>query len=136
MYKVSNRETERTLDHLFRLLADRHRRYTLYYLNTTEFDVVTLDEVADYAAERDQKDTEEQERMNDTLHERIRMYLHHNHLPKLAEAGLIDYDTRNQTIRNWSEPSLMEWTQYNQNELPLLRSLFCTSATDGKDGIV
>ncbi|MFC4552087.1 MULTISPECIES: DUF7344 domain-containing protein [Halorussus] len=129
MSRESDVETERTLDHLLRLLADRHRRYTLYHLNATEFDVVTLDEVADYVAERDQQDMEEQERMRDTTHERIRMYLHHNHLPKLAEAGLIDYDARSQTIRNWSEPSLMEWAQDNQNELPLLRSLFWTPAT-------
>jgi hypothetical protein len=53
--------------------------------------------------------------------------LHHNHLPRLAEAGLIDYDPRSQTIRNWEEPSLVQWAKTSHEELPHLRAVFTTA---------
>ena len=120
---------KRALDQLFRLLADSHRRYTLYYLDETETDVVTLDEVAEHVAARSEPNTDETEQPEDSTRERTRVELHHNHLPQLAAAGLIDYDARTQTVRNWGEPSLMAWAQSNQHELPHLRSLFCTSVS-------
>ncbi len=130
MFSERGGETGRELDQLFRLLADRHRRYTLYYLDAAESDVVTLDEIARYIAEQTHTDAGDRERSNEITHERLRTRLHHNHLPKLAETSLIEYDARSQTVRDWGEPSPMKWAQYNQNELPLLRSLFCTSATE------
>lgn len=129
MTEVGMDERKRTLDQLFRLLADRHRRYTLYYLDETETDVVTLDEVAEYVVERSEPGRNETEQPADSMRERIRLALHHNHLPRLAKAGLIDYDARSQTVRNWAEPSLMAWAQSNQRELPQLRSVFCTSVS-------
>ena len=122
-------ETKIALDQLFRLLADKHRRYALYYLDATASDTVTLDEVADYVAERTQTSTEEQEWASGTAHERIRTRLHHNHLPRLAKTGLIDYDARSQTVRNWGKQPLTTWAQHGQHELPKLRSLFCTSVS-------
>jgi hypothetical protein len=29
--------------------------------------------------------------------------LHHNHLPRLADAGVVDYDPRSKTIRTWGD---------------------------------
>jgi len=29
--------------------------------------------------------------------------LHHNQLPKLAEATIVDYDPRSKTVRNWGD---------------------------------
>jgi hypothetical protein len=40
--------------------------------------------------------------------ETIRTGLYHVHLPKLAEAGVIDYDTRSETVRYSQQPLLEE----------------------------
>jgi hypothetical protein len=120
----TNNEFERTLDQLFRLLADRHRRYTLYYLDETDSDVVTLEEMADYVTERVETNAGDHESRSDARR-RVRVGLHHNHLPKLSATGLIDYDARTRTIRNWGEPSPMQWAHHCSTELPELRSLLC-----------
>lgn len=117
MDKQSSEEC--TLDRLLNLLTDRRRRFTLYYLRETDADVVTLDEVTDHVA------TWEAEWKGSTgeTRKRICTSLHHNHLPRLAEAGLIEYDARSQTVRNRPEPSLTGWLQPHQAELPHLRAL-------------
>lgn len=116
-----------SLDRIFDLLASRRRRYVVYQLNEAETAVVTLDELADQLVEweRDWDGRDDRERA--TYRDRVRVTLHHNHLPRLADAGLIDYDARSQTVRNWEEPSLKQWATNSQEELPHLRAVFSTA---------
>lgn len=70
---------------LFEVLAVRRRRIALSVLTERELpiDVGTLGQAV---AERERSAPDEQ-----TVH-RVRMSLHHAHLPKLADAGLVEYD--------------------------------------------
>jgi len=38
--------------------------------------------------------------------------LRHSHLPKLEDAGLVEYDSRSETVRYWSQPSLEELLEH------------------------
>lgn len=116
-----------SLDRIFDLLASRRRRYVLYHLDETDTDVVTLDEVAERVAAWERKWDGLDDRERDDHREHVRVALHHNHLPRLANAGLIDYDARSHTVRSWEEPSLEEWAKNDVGELPHLRELFTTS---------
>lgn len=68
-------------------LASRRRREVLYYL--LEHELADLESVAGRIARR--------ERTAD--HETVRIDLVHNHLPKLADRGLVEYDPRSGAIR-------------------------------------
>jgi len=89
-------------DLLFELLADQQRRHILYCLTDQP------DGVADFADLVDAVVAHEPETDTDTR-ETIRTGLHHVHLPKLAEAGVIDYDTRSETVRYSQQSLLEEW---------------------------
>lgn len=115
-----------SLAHLLELLANRRRRYALYYLDEVETTVVTLDELTDQLVEWEHEWDGYEDSM-DTHRESVRIALHHNHLPRLADAALIDYDDRTEIVRNWGEPSLIQWAQNDLDELPRLRALFTTS---------
>ncbi|PSQ45116.1 hypothetical protein BRD15_12555 [Halobacteriales archaeon SW_6_65_15] len=69
------------LDALFEVLADAQRRQILAYLDATDDDVAAysdlIEHVADDSAEASTDDRD-----------RIAVGLHHNHLPKLADAGV------------------------------------------------
>lgn len=75
------------LSELLSGLSRRRRREVLYYL--VEHELADLESVAGRIARR--------ERGADP--EAVRIDLVHNHLPKLADRGLIEYDPRNGTIR-------------------------------------
>ena len=86
-------------DLLFELLADRRRRHILHCLidqpdGVAEFTDL-VDAVVDHEPETDAGDRET-----------VRTRLYHVHLPKLAEAGVIDYDTRSETVRYSQQPLL------------------------------
>lgn len=89
-------------DEVFRALADRTRRLALYYLRGRgEVDVGTLADVVtgwSNAAGRGMATREDRDRVHTALHAR--------HLPRLDDAGLVDYDDAAGTIevREFREP--------------------------------
>lgn len=117
---------QQSLEQLLKLLANRRRRYVLYYLDEVETAVVTLDQLADQLVEWE-REWDRYEGTTQTHRECVRIALHHNHLPRLADANLIDYDARTETVRNWEEPSLVQWARNDLDELPRLRALFTAS---------
>lgn len=119
---------ERSLDRTFDLLANRRRRYVLYSLNETDGDVMALDELTEQVVTWERRWDGQGDRDRDDHREEVRVTLHHNHLPRLVDAGLIDYDARTETVRSWEEPSLKKWAENDIDELPHLRGLF-TSGT-------
>jgi len=67
------------------LLASERRRTTLEVLSQ-RITPVDLEELATAVAGRETSVASEQHR------ERIRISLHHKHLPKMADMGVVDYD--------------------------------------------
>ncbi len=92
----SSDEEPLSQDLVFDLLSSPRRRFVLYYLRS-ESESMQLTDLADEVAAWEY-DTPVEEL---TEQERKRAYvsLYQTHVPKLAEAGLIDYDTESGTIR-------------------------------------
>ncbi|WP_318571112.1 DUF7344 domain-containing protein [Salinigranum marinum] len=86
---MSQEENQLTRDLVFDLLSSPRRRYLIYYLRT-EGRTVKLTELADEVAaweyESPVEDLDKQQR------KRVYVSLYQTHVPKLAEAGLIEYD--------------------------------------------
>ncbi|WP_134669288.1 DUF7344 domain-containing protein [Halorussus marinus] len=116
-----------SLDDLLRLLANRRCRYVLYCLDEADRTVLGLDELADRVVCRE-CEWDDAAGTDTSAHRRtVTIELHHNHLPRLAAAGAIDYDARTRTVRNRRHASLAEWIDGDANELPHLRSLLAPS---------
>ena len=84
-----------SLDTVFALLRDQHRRYLVSFLADRD-SPVSLTELATAVAAWE-NDAERDEVPPDRT-EAIRAELHHNHLPKLADAGLVAYDAETRTV--------------------------------------
>ena len=80
-----------SIDELHTVLDSDARRQTLHFFDDREQGVATLEELADYLVEREN-------RFEDT--ERAKVVLHHVALPKLADVGVLDYDPRTNTTRH------------------------------------
>jgi hypothetical protein len=76
-------------DELPSLLTNRRRRYVLYCLKTSEMPM-TLANLADGLVRRE---TDASPTAVQDERERIYVSLYHTHLPKLAEADLVSFDT-------------------------------------------
>jgi hypothetical protein len=91
------RETPISRDTLLSAVANEQRRAILASLtnaseNTLEFDTL-VDCVADLIHDEDGARPSDKNRL------RARIALHHSHLPKLAEAGIIEYDAGTGPVR-------------------------------------
>lgn len=106
-----------SLDAVFEVLSDRHRRFVLYTLADLEDDVVPLEELVEEVV------TLTAALDGDALtHERYRDIatdLYHWHLPVLADVGIIDCDARHDTVRYLRPPLLETWVdRVSHDELP------------------
>jgi hypothetical protein len=75
-------------DDVFTVLSDARRRHALYYLR--EHDAAPLDELADVVA--GWLTVDRVTITTPTRRERIRINLHHVHLPMLDDVGFLTYD--------------------------------------------
>lgn len=82
-------DTDRTGD-LYAVLANRQRRYICWYLHRSDTDVYTADELATELVKASNPSGDRRD---------LEIALHHTHLPKLAESGLVEYDARTTTVR-------------------------------------
>jgi len=89
-----------SLETVFDVLADEDRREICRFLVSEAPDVVTVDGITNALTET------EAER------ERLALHCHHQHLPKLDEAGLIEYDPRSNAVRYWGQPTLEKWLDH------------------------
>jgi DNA-binding transcriptional ArsR family regulator len=85
-------------------LSNTQRRRILYYLQET--DSASQDEVADrlIAWKYDSPPDDD----SDEAIERLKIELHHNHLPRLEELRLIEYDRRTEELLVRDLPELAE----------------------------
>ncbi|MFC3477971.1 DUF7344 domain-containing protein [Halobacterium litoreum] len=80
-------------DDLFVALADATRRRVLWYLRAE--DEVAVDDLVDVLAGWQLADTDVVDAAD---RERIAVSLHHVHLPRLANAGLVEWDAGNVSL--------------------------------------
>jgi DNA-binding transcriptional ArsR family regulator len=99
------------LDALFEALGDAQRRQILGYLDATDDDVAAYSDLIEHVA-----DDSGGESAAD--HDRIAVSLHHNHLPKLADAGIVEYDARSETVRYRGGPAVSDWLDLVQSYDP------------------
>lgn len=88
-----------TVDSLLGALSNEPNRRVLSYLREVPGTAVSLDELARYV---DQNQSETDPESPD----RTAIYLHHTGLPKLAEAGIVEYDHHSKTITCQNHPVL------------------------------
>ena len=98
-----------TLDTVFDLLRVSRRRYILYYLYDIESKVVDVDEAIDAVCAYEARGTG---RDGFPPREEVLIDLHHDHIPRLDDAGIIEYDRRQGTIRFRGSDSLEEWLEH------------------------
>lgn len=82
-------------DRFYRALASSHRRRLLYFL--LENEASTIDELASVLSGWEITPTGTMQTPKDRA--KIRLQLSHNHLPRLAETGLIAYDPDSGTVQ-------------------------------------
>lgn len=75
-------------DDVLTLLADAHRRSIIAYFRSSGSDDATLTDLAAHVCEQ-----------SDEHVEPVTSRLHHVHLPRLADAGVVEYDPRSETVR-------------------------------------
>jgi DNA-binding transcriptional ArsR family regulator len=81
-----------SLDAIFDLLSNEHRRYILYYFHEQPQAVATVDELVTYLLTQfDARAAEDADR--------LRIQLLYSHLPKLEGHGILEYDERSETVR-------------------------------------
>ena len=99
------------LDTTFELLSTARRRYLLYYLVTIDGPAAEIDAAVNAVATYEAADptTDAEPTKKD-----IEIELQHRHLPKLVDAGIVDYDPRHGTIRYTGTPALEEWVEHAQ----------------------
>lgn len=97
------------LEMIFTVLRVARRRYLLYHLNGCDDGVMDTDDAVDAVCAYEKLGTEREGVLS---REKVRIDLHHAQLPMLEEAGIIDYDSRQGTIRYHGFPPLDEWLEH------------------------
>ena len=86
----SERKRPISPDTILSAVASEHRRAILNALDTAPDNTLEYDALVDCVADRIRD--EDTERVSDEHRQRVRIALHHTHLPKLDDARIIDYD--------------------------------------------
>ncbi|WP_227377753.1 DUF7344 domain-containing protein [Haladaptatus halobius] len=95
--------TAEQTNRLFNILADRRRRYILQRLQTANQPISLEELVADISAWEDAPPPETA--LTDRVDE-VTVSLQHCHLPKLADAGLIEYDRSTKNVAHTDHPQV------------------------------
>ena len=100
------------LDELFEVLADGQRRQILAYLDDIDDDVAAFSELIEHVADDSVGESTDAPAEESTdARKRVAVSLHHNHLPKLSAAGIVEYDVRSETVRYRGGPVVAEWVE-------------------------
>lgn len=90
-----------TVDTVFTLLSNEMRRLLCHYFLARDSPTATVDDLVTHLLEYDLSGA-----ARDRQH--LRTELLHRHLPKLADAAVIDYDERTETVRYHGHPLLKQ----------------------------
>jgi len=94
---------ELSLDACLELLANRQRRRILEVFDDGDLDHASIDELIAEIIEAEIGATGER-----PGHDTVASTLFHVHLPKFAEAGVLEYDSRNLEVRYRGDPKIEE----------------------------
>lgn len=83
------------LDAMYRSVTDQRRRTVLSYLRDIEGETASLDELVEHVVD---------EETNSPDRESVRVDLYHCQLPLLADTGVVEFDSRSETVRYRSSP--------------------------------
>lgn len=100
-----------TLDPLLSILRDPLRRQTVRFCASASDRVFEFDDLVDHLARGDWPSEGAMAR------EEIAIDLHHRHLPKLAEAEVIEFDPDSEVIRYLGCDRLERWIQQIDSEV-------------------
>lgn len=98
---ASDRTDALSLDACLELLANQQRRTIVGMFLESQTDQAPIDEVITEIIEAEAARTGER-----PGHDTIASTVSHVHLPKMAEAGILEYDTRHQDIRYTGGPRI------------------------------
>lgn len=99
-----------SFDALFDLLAARRRRYALYVLVGTDDGLADVETLADEVAVWEARTGEAT--VTESLRRTIVDELREVHLPRLADADVVEYDARSDVVRYWRQPTLEEYLEH------------------------
>lgn len=100
-----------TLDSLLTILQDPLRRRTVRFCASASNRMFEFDDLVNYLARGDRLSEEARDR------EEIAIDLHHRHLPKLAEAEVIEFDPNSGKIRYLGSDQIQRWIQQIESEV-------------------
>lgn len=109
--QAAGRDSRLSVDATLELLAHRHRRALLSYFVDSDEDAASVDEIVSRIIE-----VETAASGRRPGHNQVENALHHIHLPKLADAGIVEHDSRSQSIRYRGEDHLETWLERIRNE--------------------
>lgn len=98
-----------SLDVVLDILADYHRRCVLNFLQETDGQTASFEELVSQLYKEQGKYRGQQ-----LTHDKIQIALRHHHLPKLEDIGIVEYDSRSQAIRYQPNDRLEELYDYIQ----------------------
>lgn len=87
------------VDDYLSVLAHDDCRAVLQYFSKNPTDVATLGDLAEFVRKRKGPDDGTD----------VEITLYHSSLPRLADAGLVDYDARSKTVRSRTTAPIEEW---------------------------
>ena len=96
------------LDTVFDILNDASRRYLLYFLHATERGVYSVEDAVDVVRAYEAAGDDEEVRRRKF----VWIDLVHSHLPRLDEAGVVDYSPHAETVRYRGYAPLEEWLEH------------------------
>lgn len=96
-------QSEIPLDTTLYLLSHQTRRDIVGYFQTTDGTTAAVDDIVSHLADRDGEEPS---------HDDLYTQIHHVHLPKMDDAGLLDYDKRSGGLRYGPDPRLPEWLDF------------------------
>lgn len=113
---VMNSNTDTVpLDVALSMAANDQRRAILRYLLEADDDLVSIDdlvhEVAGNGADSRQS--------AHSTPQQVQVSVQHTHLPKLAEAGIVEYDTRSDTVRYYSDAGIERLVRFLSEQMEI-----------------
>lgn len=97
-------EVSLSLDAVLYVLADQHRRDLLRYLVESPGDTCSFDECVSHLVRREAERGDER-----PASDQVEAMLHHVHIPKLIDTGVLEYDARSQEVRYRGHDRLELW---------------------------
>lgn len=97
------------LDLVFGLLQRARRRYVLYYLSARKDEPV---DAGDLVSAIRTYETGDSPGTDPPPRKELWIALYHTHLPRLADAGVLEYDDRRGTVRSTMSPAVEEWVAH------------------------